>query len=54
MEKLKAILAVILFVASLLFAFNPGKSRSETKKWNSFNQAIDPVEQQDTTYSSPF
>ena len=53
MEKIKALIAVILFVATLLFAFNTQEVRPENKKSNYLHKTITPVQEQDSTYIHP-
>jgi len=53
MEKAKALIAVVLFVASLLFAFNGRGTRTTPGKLIFTSGAITPVQLQDSTYIHP-
>jgi hypothetical protein len=50
MEKAKALLAVILFFATLLFAFNTKETRPETKKQTQTILENSPGLGQDSSY----
>jgi hypothetical protein len=51
MERVKALIAVIMFVATLLFAFNTKEARPENRKASLHK--ITPVQQQDSSYIHP-
>ena len=53
MEKLKAVIAVVLFVATLLFTANKNEIRIESGKLSDIKKTTSPVIEQDSIYNSP-
>ena len=53
MEKVKALIAVALFVATVLFTSNNNETRPKSGKFSDTKKVNTPVIEQDSIYKSP-